>query len=359
MTALPRLQQALVDAARPRSRPRRAPRVLAGAAALTAAAAFAVAVVPRDDDPERPVTAPVRVAVGEPVTPAEPAGNPPEGRIELRATDPESGRTLVGMYFTYQGDPCWEVGGERAYREYPVREGGSCVKTTGGMLPVPFTYGVSQARKQSITVDGMAGAEVERLEVDGPGGRRDLPLSEHGGWFAAYPASSRGTVTITAHLRDGRTDVKQVEIPIEHPPAPPPDPLVKKLSARPADVEAIAVTPAVGDPGTTFELAVPPADRGGLYAVSLAGPAGPGCEGELGETFGIVADERRGRIRPLPPHRQAPFMAVDEPGYDEALRTAPWCPGRYRVKVRRIERNEKGEGRTVARLEFEVREPAP
>jgi hypothetical protein len=85
-------------------------------------------------------------------------------------------------------------------------------------LPIPLTYGVSTAHDMPVVVDGFARPDVEAIEVDGPGGRSRVPISEHRAWFVSYPASARGRVLVTARLRDGSRHSVQVSVPPEAPP---------------------------------------------------------------------------------------------------------------------------------------------
>jgi hypothetical protein len=347
MTALPRLQAALeAAAAEPARKPRRWPAL----AAVSAVAAVAVVAVRPAPDPEVPATPPVRVEIGRPVPP-EPAGEPPEGQIELRAGG------IAGLYFEKDGMACFEHGPDRIIRSYPVHDGGSCLQEA---TADPLTWGVGWSRGGPVVVHGFARPEVERLEIDGPGGRYAVPRSEHGFWFVAYPERAGGEAVVTAYLQDGGT--RRATVSLSPPEMPeitegprPDDPVMKLRASRPADVEEFAITPSTGGPDTTFELAVPAADPRGLYAVQLDGPAGRECAAELDEGLGVTVDDDKGRIQPIPPHRQAPGKTIDMPGFSEDLRTAPWCPGHYRLRVRRVEYKEKGRGRDVAELTFVVR----
>jgi hypothetical protein len=360
MTALPRLQRQLEERMAARRRTR-APQLAGGFLALAAVAGVAaVGLGGSDAEDEVPAAPPINVMVGKPVVPADPAGDPAEGVIELRSGPAGDPQALEALFFTYKGGPCLEIGSSKTIRQYPVREGGSCHAGALEDMPQATGAGISSGVDAPTVVDGMARPDVEHIEIDGPGGLVRPPLSEHRAWFVAYPATARGDVAVTAVLKGGRRETIRFRVPLD--PGPPitegpgreGDPVPRALQVRRADVDEIELAPSSGDPLTTFELRVPQAGSRDMYAFSIDGPGGKDCQGRLDESGGIEASSHSGRVRPLPPHRQPPFMSIDTPGYDEAARTAPWCRGRYEVKVRYLRFKERGSGRVIARLEFQV-----
>jgi hypothetical protein len=214
MTALPRLQHALEQRMAERPARRLPLRALAAAVVLAAAAAVAVIAVDGPRDVETPAAPRIQVAVGAPVAPPVPAGDPPDGQIELRAAAP-NGATLEALYFTDGNAPCLEIGPSTAIREYPVDEGGSCLERPLADLPVPLTAGVTFAIDMPVVVYGFARRDVEAIEAAGPGGRSGVPISKHRAWFVSYPRSARGRVVLTARLRDGSRQSVSVSVPPE------------------------------------------------------------------------------------------------------------------------------------------------
>jgi hypothetical protein len=113
--------------AAPPARGRVAYRTLATVVVVAAAAAAMVwALAGRGpSDVETPAGPRIEVAIGEPVAPALPAGDPPNGQIELRAVTP-NGATLEGLYFT--------DGMRRASRSVRARRSASTRSTKEGAV---------------------------------------------------------------------------------------------------------------------------------------------------------------------------------------------------------------------------------
>ena len=192
--------------------------VALGAAAMTLAASGEPP--PRKPEPAR--GAGPAVSVGEPIEPYR-AGSPPDGWIELRADDPQGGPRYAVLYHGYRTQRggrtirhvCSEHGPEAALRRYPVREGGSCAPVDPPPPDTAVIAGLASGIDRPASVHGQVRPDVERLVVSGPGGTHDVPLSRHRAFLVLYRAETRGTVTLTAHLRDGSTSFQTLELPPE------------------------------------------------------------------------------------------------------------------------------------------------
>jgi hypothetical protein len=203
-------------------------RGLAAAAAVTvtglAAAGLTAAQGPGPTRPPAaaPVPDPAVVRAGRPVAAPVRAGDPPRGRIVLRAADPGRGTPYAALAFTHERtrrgrrvvERCFEVGPERSVRDYPVDDGGSCVDPAfARRSPAEPGYAISWGPRTPLVLRGTAGAAVGRIVVEGPGGTVDVPRGPGGEWFVLYGARVRGTATLTFGLRGGATRVQQVELP--------------------------------------------------------------------------------------------------------------------------------------------------
>jgi len=190
----------------------------------TTAAAGGLAAVTAGGDP-----APVPlVSVGRLVE-AYAAGTPPEGLIELRATAPGTGETYAVLWHAWQDrrDPedrrtCNIPAPERELRTYPVRDPGLCMPhpiPEGSPFPVLTNGGGSVGRP--FVLSGTVMPEVERLTVDGPGGRHAVPISPHRSFLLVYAPTARGTATLTAELADGTTGFHVTSVGARTAPPPP------------------------------------------------------------------------------------------------------------------------------------------
>ena len=104
------------------------------------------------------------------------------------------------------------------------------------------------------------------------------------------------------------------------------------------------ISPARGGPRTTFILkARNPRSAREDYGLRLRGPGRRACDGRLSARFVMGTREtpvttRRGyERRYIPPQRQDPLTPSVAQGYDPRAQTAPWCPGTYRLAVKRVD----------------------
>ncbi len=186
---------------------------------LGLAAAAAAAVIASGQSPSPPTSGPVRIA--QPVDSPPRAGRPPLARIELRLDDPDGGRRLATVVWAARtrtgarmrpASLCISTGVERNVARYPVREGGRC----GHSQDEPLAFGVTHGPRVPTVIDGVAPRHVGRITLAGPGGTHELPLSRSRAYAAAFAAQEAGTVTITAHLRDGTTRFREVNLSPGH-----------------------------------------------------------------------------------------------------------------------------------------------
>ncbi len=206
-------------------------------AALVAAAIAAVAAIvlatSGGDAPARsspPAAKPARdlpgVRVARLVADPPRAGRPAEGRIVLRAADPDGGapvavlehdwiRTRDGKRVRYR---CAEVGPERSVRRYPIRDGGSCVPPGAITRPDDFGLGITSGANAPFLLHGTAPPGVVRLVLAGFGGEVEVPVTRRGSWLVAISSKVRGTGTLTASFRDGTTRTRAVEVPPSYQP---------------------------------------------------------------------------------------------------------------------------------------------
>lgn len=217
MTALPRLQAALDDAAANPRRPRRAvvPLAVAGAATV----ALAVGIIGSGPEAEREVAVPATGApvVARAVDPPTPAPGRLRGLVELRATDPRDGSTILGAYYQDGNDDCLMIASDPSAQR-PIGPGGSCVRGSPGEMPQPLSYGVGADSPQSPRiVSGRARDDITSLVIDGPGGRHTVPISRHRGWFAVYPPDAEGPITFTLTMADGSTEKIRMRIDLRGP----------------------------------------------------------------------------------------------------------------------------------------------
>jgi hypothetical protein len=188
-----------------------------GAVALVAAA---VPLAAPEESARKPVRSASIVSIARPIEPYR-AGEPKLGWIELRAADPDGG---PGHAMLFHRDSrrsrgrtvrrnCAEYGIETALRRYPVRDGGSCVAQDPRQPDAPLLPALGTGSGQPISLHGQVSSEVARLVVAGPGGTHDVPRSRHGMFLVLYGAETDGTVTLTAHLRDGSTRFESFALP--------------------------------------------------------------------------------------------------------------------------------------------------
>lgn len=200
----------------------------AGLAAIALLALAAVAYAAAGGgDPRQPTrsNSPL-VSIGQPIAPYR-AGRPATGWIELRARDLGGPGDVAVLYHEHaqvrrgraQRQTCAEVGPEQRLRRYPVRDGGSCQPAGPGAATSPLGFGVGTTGRRTW-LHGQATADVRRLVVAGPGGTYAVPLSRHRAFLVVYGARARGTVSLTAHLRDGSTRFFTTPLPPEMPSRP-------------------------------------------------------------------------------------------------------------------------------------------
>ncbi len=202
-------------------------KVVGGAcAALLAVTAVAVAV--SGGDPRQPTrsSSPL-VSIGQPITPYR-AGEPARGWIELRVSDPDRRGALALLHHEFvkvrRGRPlrhvCAEVGLERSLRHLRIGRGGNCLFIDPRYPSDPLSLSWSSGFKGSraVRIQGLASAEVKRIVVEGPGGTYEVPLARHRAFMLVYSAKATGSVTFTAHLRDGGTRYSRVDLRPAFPP---------------------------------------------------------------------------------------------------------------------------------------------
>jgi hypothetical protein len=164
------------------------------------------------DEPPAPAPAsapaPALVSVGQPVSGS--------GGFELRAAGvgrPPSAAVRAGVDRAARGDRCVVVLPEglargEADRSCDVRAGRPAVALVL-VLGIPDRLGATPA-----IVAGVAEPGVSSIVLDGPGGRRELPLSAGGGFLALYAHAATGRARIVARTRAGAVTVLRFSLPV-------------------------------------------------------------------------------------------------------------------------------------------------
>jgi hypothetical protein len=124
---------------------------------------------------------------------------------------------------------------------------------------------------------------------------------------------------------------------------------------------AISVSPEQGGPRTTFVLKARNLRSARAdYGFRLKGPGGRSCDGRLSARFVMATGVsphtvRRGyERRYIPPQRQEPLTPSVAQAYDRRAQNAPWCPGTYRLAVKRIDALRKRPSSPIATVTFTV-----
>ncbi|MGI8623602.1 MAG: hypothetical protein ACR2NB_09000 [Solirubrobacteraceae bacterium] len=154
------------------------------------------------------------VSVGRPITPYA-SGQDDAGEMVMRARSPSGGEPLSVLF--HQGnredrdEVCFETGPERALRDYPIADGGSCGPAR---LPSARPLAVGQTSSVGlVTITGRVGAEVTRLTEPDPAARSWCPGPGRGAFLIAYAPQVEGRVVLTARQRDGTTRYFRTVVP--------------------------------------------------------------------------------------------------------------------------------------------------
>jgi hypothetical protein len=172
------------------------------------------------DQPSRP-PGPQRadvVSVGRPVA-GRAVRVPAPGTVELRAAAPGPSARQVWFVAVLRPPPgrprdaCLAIGLEAQDRAEADTRCDISVPGTGAVsfvdVPgIPDRFGPSPT-----VITGVAPPGVQAMRLEGPGGRRALPLSEHRAFLAVYAPRARGKVSVVSQLGD-RESVRSFGLPV-------------------------------------------------------------------------------------------------------------------------------------------------
>lgn len=93
-------------------------------------------------------------------------------------------------------------------------DGHCTIRVAGQLSDFTYTPGVPDRSGRAPTVvAGVSGAGVSRVELDGPGGLRTLPLSAHRAFLALFADGVRGRVRLIGLRAGGGTTVSRFSLP--------------------------------------------------------------------------------------------------------------------------------------------------